>query len=274
MCVVIRVRDLGLGVPGCDDLVVGTLDETGTFGLRLPNGTHVPEGCRMTLRVGRAMLRLALVPDDVAKLPRARSDRRTAFGILVAAALHLVVLGFVAHGRLASEGASSVAAGETMQRMLVSAEERAIAELEAAQASTRELEAAAAVSTAAKEQAAAANAAKTTKAIETVAGARITRGEDRHAAKPAPDSAEPGRERDQAATFGMLAVLAGDDGITRAGREAFAAETGRSAMGSIFGQTIDDAASIGGLGLSGIGEGGGGKGAGIPLPVVFTRTSL
>ena len=36
-------------------------------------------------------------------------------------------------------------------------------------------------------------------------------------------------------------------------------------MGNIFGQTIDDAAGVGGLGLSGAGEGGGGKGAGVPL---------
>ncbi|MDB5219252.1 MAG: hypothetical protein JWO86_7179, partial [Myxococcaceae bacterium] len=134
----LRVRDLGLDVPGCDDLLVGVVDPaTGTFALRLPNGARVPADCRMTLRMGRALLRLTLVPDDVAKLPRARRDPRIAFGILAAAVVHLVVLGIIAHSR-GDEAETEQAARATMLRMVASAEERALSELAAAQQKTRE----------------------------------------------------------------------------------------------------------------------------------------
>ena len=134
----VHVRDLALDAPGCDDLVVGSVDPTtGAFSLRLPNGELVPAGCRMTLRMGRALLRLALVPDDVAKLPRARRDPLVAFGLLAAAVLHLVVLATIAHSR-SDEGETEQAARATMLRMVASAEERALAEVAAAQQKTRE----------------------------------------------------------------------------------------------------------------------------------------
>ena len=266
----IRVRDLSLAVPGCKDLVIGDVDPaTGAFALRLPNGNAVPAGCRLTVRLGRSLLRLSLVPDDVAKLPRARHDSLVAFGLIAAAALHLVVLATVAHSRV-DEGETEQAARATMLRMVASAEERALSELAAVQQKTRdtraeELAAAAAVaSTADHEEARAGNPSKRDGAA---ARARITRGDDRHAVAPTTTSPSRTRqaEREEAATFGILSVLAGGDSGPRPGSAAFAPETGRSAMGNIFGQTIDDAAGIGGLGLSGAGEGGGGKGAGIPL---------
>ncbi|MDB5215961.1 MAG: putative abductin-like protein [Myxococcaceae bacterium] len=276
----IRVRDLGLDVAGCDDLLVGSVDEaTGSFTLRLPNGAPVPAGCRMTLRMGRALLRLSLVADDVAKLPRARRDPLVAFGILAAAALHLIVLATIAHSR-SDEGESEQAARATMLQMVASAEERALSELAAAQQKTREtraeeLAAAAAIaSTPAKEEAKAGNPSK---AADAAARARITRGDDRHAATTARattnadrDRRDGDHDREEAASFGILSLLAGDAHAARAGSAAFAPETGRSAMGNIFGQTIDDAAGIGGLGLSGAGEGGGGKGAGVPLGTIGT----
>jgi outer membrane biosynthesis protein TonB len=272
----VRVRDLSLAVPGCDDLVVGSVDPaTGTFALRLPNGNLVPEGCRMTVRIGRALLRLTLVPDDIAKLPRTRHDSLVAFGLLAAAALHLVMLGTVAHSR-SDEGETEQAARATMLRMVASAEERALSELAAVQQTTREtraeeLAAAAAVaSTPEKEEAKAGNPSKRDGAA---ARTRITRGDERHAAIVTPTTSPSKKhdtERDESATFGILALLAGEESSTRPGSSAFAPETGRSAMGNIFGQTIDDAAGIGGLGLSGAGEGGGGKGAGIPLGSIGT----
>lgn len=258
----VRVRDLGLDVPGCDELVVGSVDaRTGALTLRLPNGEPVPAGCRMTLRMGRALLRLSLVPDDVAKLPRARRDPLVAFGILAAAAVHLIVLATIAHSR-SDEGESEQSARATMTQMVASAEERALTELAATQEKTKEtraeeLAAAAAIaSTPAKEEAKAGNPSK---AAATAARARTTHG-DHHR----------DRDREEAASFGILSLLAGDAPAARAGSSAFAPETGRSAMGNIFGQTIDDAAGIGGLGLSGAGEGGGGKGAGVPLGTIGT----
>ena len=264
----VRVRDLGLDVPGCDDLVVGSVDaSTGELTLRLPNGEPVPTGSRMTLRMGRALLRLSLVPDDVAKLPPARRDPLVAFGILAAAAVHLMVIGTIAHSR-GDEGETEQAARATMLQMVASAEERALTELAAAQERTRETHAeelaaaaaaaAAAVavaSTPAKEEAKAGNPSRAT---ATAARARITQGE-RHRDR------DRDRDREEAASFGILSLLTADAAAARAGSSAFAPETGRSAMGNIFGQTIDDAAGIGGLGLSGAGEGGGGKGAGVGL---------
>ncbi len=126
----LRVRDLGFDVPVAPDLVVAR-EDGGRLVLCLPNGAAVPAACRMAVRMGRATLRLSLVADDVDAPSRPRPDPRVALGIIAAAALHLVILGLVAHGR-APEGAQDEAALETMQRMVASAEERAVAELAAA----------------------------------------------------------------------------------------------------------------------------------------------
>jgi hypothetical protein len=243
----VRVRDLSLAVPGCDELLIGSVDpKTGTFALRLPNGNAVPEGCRMTVRLGRALLRLTLVPDDVAKLPRAGRDSRVAFGLIAAAALHLMVLATIAHSR-SDEGETEQAARATMLRMVASAEERALSELAAVQQKTRD-----------------------TRAEELAAAAAVASTPDQEEAKAGNPTRTRETDRAEAATFGILSLLAGEESSTRPGSSAFAPETGRSAMGNIFGQTIDDAAGIGGLGLSGAGEGGGGKGAGIPLGSIGT----
>jgi len=253
---VLRVRDLDLEVPGCADLVLGSVDDAGAFRLRLPNGALVPEGCRMTLRMGRTMLRLALVADDAVKLPRARPGKRMALGIIGAAALHLTVLGLMSHARV-DEGASEQAARETMQRMVSAAEDRAMTELYAALDKSR-LEPGMSAPTPDKEQAAAGNPSKVT---ETTARLRLTKGENRRADRPG---------REEVSTFGILSLLAGDEAGAHAGSSAFAAESGPSAMGNIFGQTIDDAAGMGGLGLTGPGQGAGGFGAGAKLGSIGT----
>jgi hypothetical protein len=85
-------------------------------------------------------------------------------------------------------------------------------------------------------------------------------GEARSAAHVAPWTA-----RDEAATFGIVAIRAGNAATTRAPVSAFRDEGGASARGDMFGQSIDDAAGPGGAVLSGAGEGGGGLGAGVPL---------
>lgn len=257
----IRIRDLGLEVDNPPDLVVADRDEQGQLGLRLPSGALVPAGAAMTLECGRAQLRLTLVADDVAAPRRALPDGRVAFAVLAAAALHVAVLGLVAHGR-EPEGAAEEAARETMQRMVVAADERAAAERAAVQKQTTDEMAAGLASAPAKdrgeEQGAAGNLSKTS---SVPARARITRGDDPRASKPS---------HEEVATFGILAILAGDAPGQRAGSSAFAAETGPSAMGNIFGQTIDDAAGMGGIGLSGAGEGGGGLGGGVSLGSIGT----
>jgi hypothetical protein len=210
----------------------------------------------MTLRMGRTMLRLALVADDAVKLPRAVPGPRLALGILAAAALHVTVLGLMSHARV-DEGASEQAARETMQRMVSAAEDRASAELAAAIEKSRN-EPGMSAPTPDKEQAAAGNPSKTS---ETAARLRRTKGENRRADKPG---------REEVSTFGLLSLLAGDEAGSHAGSSAFAAESGPSAMGNIFGSTIDDAAGMGGLGLSGPGQGAGGFGAGVKLSSIGT----
>ena len=255
---VVRVGDLGMDVSGSADLVVGSVDAAGVFRLQLPNGALVPHGCRMTVRMGRTLLRLALVADDAVRLPRAIPSTRTALGILGAAALHLTVLGLMSHARV-DEAASEQAARETMQRMVSSAEDRASKELAAALDKPRvETSPGMSAPAADKEQAAAGNLSKVT---ETPARLRLTKGESRHADKPG---------REEVSTFGILSLLAGNETGAHAGSSAFAVESGPSAMGNIFGQTIDDAAGMGALGLTGPGQGGGGFGAGVKLGSIGT----
>ncbi len=261
----LRIRDLGFDVPGDPHLVVAREDEARLV-LCLPSGAAVPDGCRTTLRMGRATLRLSLVADDVDAPRRALPDPRVAFGIITAAALHLVILGLLAHGR-APDGAQDEAALETMQRMVASAEARSIAELAAAkersehealtvQSSSALPKPAAVAGRSVHERGAAGNPGSTK-----VARGRITRGDDPRAERPG---------HDEVASFGLLALLAGPEGGNGAGSSAFAAEIGPAAMGNIFGQTIHDAEGAGGLGLSGPGEGGGGLGAGVPLSFIGT----
>ncbi|MBX3188080.1 MAG: hypothetical protein KF819_13745 [Labilithrix sp.] len=246
----LRVADLGLGLEEAAEIVVAE-GGRGAIELKLPNGTAVPAGCRMSLKVGKATLRISLVADDVAPPPRQRIDARVAYGIIGAAALHLVVMGFVALGR-APAGVAEEAAQATMKGYMAAAEERALADLAAAQQKAAESEALAAA--AAREERSAITSAK----ARDDAKARASKGEGaRRVALTRAGSSE------RVEGFGLLAILAKDG--ARARTSAFAAERGPSSIGNVFRSTIDDAASIGGLGLSGAGEGGGGKGAGVPL---------
>jgi hypothetical protein len=173
----VTIRDVGPDVPGAPGLVIAR-EEAGAFVLCLPNGQSVPAGCRMTLRMGRVLLRVSLVADDADALPSVRPDSRVALGIIGAAVLHLVTLGLVAHGR-APEGAQDQEAVETMQRMIRSAEDRALAELATAKerpadesaavpVPTPDAKRAALGSTPAKERGAAGNPSRATTAMAPV----------------------------------------------------------------------------------------------------------
>ena len=79
-----------------------------------------------------------------------------------------------------------------------------------------------------------------------------------------------------AGSFGMIGILstmsAGDPNAPTAlwGRDEALGNDPRSAMGNMWGQDIGDAAGLGGLGLTGIGEGGGGRYEGIGLGALGT----
>lgn len=258
----LRLRDLALDVPGSPELVIAGVDAAGAFGLRLPNGADVPADCRMTLRMGRAVLRLTLVTDDLVMMPPPRADRRAAFGVLAAAVLHLVLLGFVAHGRAGDDApASEQAAMEIMQRMVAAAEDRALAELAAAQERS--------AASAAEHQASAATAvppaenAQKHPGVAAVPEASVATGSMNAAIVGAGTPARAADERHEAAHFGMLAVLAPRGGAPRGHTSAFERWAGPPARSDIFAESIDDAAGLGGLHLSGVGEGGGGFGGGV-----------
>jgi len=84
------------------------------------------------------------------------------------------------------------------------------------------------------------------------------------------------RALDDASTFGMIGMLStmsgGDPNALTApwGGETTLGNDPRSAMGNLWGATLDDAAGAGGLGLTGYEEGGGGKGEGIGLDRIGT----
>ena len=251
------VSDLGLEVPTGHDLVIATRAVDGTRALQLPNGTSVPEGYVMTLHLGGATIRLALVADDIVVPLRFRPDARFAFGVIAAATLHIGVMGFLAAGR-APAGSQEENARAAMQSLLTKADERAQAELarldeEAAKAKI--VEPANGDGVARKEkEGSAGNPART----NDDGRAKDARGESRHASTgQRPDSKTSADTRDEVATFGLLAILNGGKPV-HAGTSPWSTETGPSAMGSIFGTTIHDAAGVGGLGLSGAGEGAGG----------------
>ena len=79
-----------------------------------------------------------------------------------------------------------------------------------------------------------------------------------------------------AQTFGMIGLVStmagGDPNAVTApwGGDISSGNDSRSALGNLWGTTLDDAAGGGGLSLSGLGEGGGGKGEGIGIGRVGT----
>lgn len=248
----VRVRDLDLPIASKLDLVIGSTEQ-GRARLVLPSGELVPPGCRMSLRLGRAVLRLSLVRADEAPLPRERSDGRVLKGLLLGALIHGTVLTMAVLGR-APVADEEAAAEVAMKGYLAAIDAREAALAAASLGSSETVETkdgeAAPSSGSTREEGAAGNPSRITESGLT----KKTRGIARQAGAA-------GEERPE--TFGILGLLGGDTPGARSGTSAFASFEGPGAMGNIFGATIEDAAGLGGLGLSGIGEGGGGLGAGV-----------
>lgn len=246
----LRIRDLGLPIAHTPDLVIAR-------GTKLEPDLHL----------GDVALRLALVEDDATSFPFVfPTEPRVALAVAAAAALHLVVLTLFMHGRIPPDSAEADAR-DAMKQYLAKAEERAArAEAEKAPPMTTPPDGAEA---AMAPGAGTANGGRGTPSEEGTAGDpsrtrdgaryRVTRGSDTRADRP--------EERALVAQFGLLSILGADTSGQNAGRSPWAAETGRSAMGNIFGATIHDAAGQAGLGLSGAGSGGGGLGGGVSMGV-------
>lgn len=259
----LRVRDLDLPVPHAPDLVIAR----GTQ-LVLPNGADVAPGHRMTVRFERVALRLSFVDGDATSFSHALpTEPRVALAIAAAAALHLVVLALFMHGRVPPDSVEADAR-DAMKQYLAKAEERAArAEAEKAPPMAPPPDGAEAAMAPATNDSRASRGGAGKPSEEGTAGDpsrtkdgaryRITRGTDTRESRP--------EERALASQFGLLAILGADTSGANAGRSPWAAETGRAAMGNIFGPTIHDAAGQAGLGLSGAGSGGGGLGAGVSM---------
>lgn len=111
------------------------------------------------------------------------------------------------------------------------------------------------------------------KSDEGTMGKQTSRQTNKHyAMKGAPDNADPHlarmHGREEATTFGMIAILSGADPDAPTapwGRDTAMGLDDLSAQGNMWGDEIGDAFGSGGLGLSGLGEGAGGNGLGIGL---------
>jgi hypothetical protein len=250
----IRVADLGFDLGG-GDVEIARMKE-GELALVLPNGTLVPRGSRMSLRLGRAVLRLELVADDVAAPPRPGLDRRFAFGIIAAAVLHAALVGSIVHGR-GSEATIEAGQRAELERYMMSIEQRAAAELAGSLAQAKESDDIGSLEL---------TAAGDPGVSGHVTSAELDRQRRQTRGLEARPTTRPSEE--EVASFGILALISGEG--QRAGSSAFAADVGRSAMGNIFGTTIGEAQGFAAVDLSGTGLGGGGSGAGLGLSGIGT----
>jgi hypothetical protein len=237
----VLVKDLALALPASPAMVLAERDGQGSLRLVLPGGALVPVGCRMTLRVGRASLEVALVADDAPALPRARLDARWPRLALGVTLLHLAAVGVVASpwgGASRGDAVDPRVELAIMQRLVASASQRALVERVAVEERSRE---------------APRDVPRPRPQALEVAPSRAAGAE----VGPAASSLPPASPRAEAAAFGMVGLLRGRASAPPA-RTAFADVPVPATRPSIFDQTLDD-------GLSSAGEGGGGPGAGVPL---------
>jgi hypothetical protein len=104
-------------------------------------------------------------------------------------------------------------------------------------------------------------------------GSQVAPARDaRYAIKGEADNTDPHMARErakmEAETFGMVGILLGtpeNAPIAAWARPDAFGKDPKSALGNMWGPTLDDAAGVGGLGLTGVAEGGGGFGEGIGL---------
>lgn len=222
----LRLEGLDLELPTDLDLLVARRDGEGNPFFVLPDGMVVPEGNRMSLRIGRLTLRLAFVVDDTPALPRVPLDPRIRLGVLAGLAAHVVFVSFFAFSPPRAVAPSNAPVA-SMRRSFVTPQALGLGDL-------------------------------TTTDEEP---SFVTSSEPR-ASEPTTLSVSPPaspKVEASAANFGMLALLPRKPARVSS---PFARET--KASRAIF-DAPPEIASVGGLDLSGIGEAGGGKGAGIPL---------
>jgi TonB family protein len=176
--------------------------------------------------------------------------------VLAAAVLHLAVLACLVHGR-----ASSVSIEESSLQYIGAAmaasEARARADLAAAAPPAPALfpTPGSAGPTAPREEGSAGSPSHTNEARQ-----RIASGDGRRPRAPTEDAI---------GSFGMISLVAGQGG-REPGTSPWADERGTSARGNLFGETIDDAAGVAGLGLSSAGSGAGEHGEAIALASIGT----
>lgn len=204
---------------------------------------------------GDLHVQLTLVPRDQPPLPRASRDLRVAFALLGAFVLHFMFGAVAFHGRVAP-GDEEASARAAMMTYAAAIDARTHAKIDPHPAPAPDK------------------------------GGEATEGKSGLAGNPTRENdvgrttdtlgtnhrvARPEEIRAEVSTFGMLALVASDHPGDEAGSSPWAKDLGPSAMGNMFGVTIDDAAGFGGLGLTGGGEGGGGKGHGVGFDLVVEK---
>jgi hypothetical protein len=207
---------------------------------------------------GDVSVQLAIVPKIDAGIPRHSSDGRAFGAILAAAAIHVVLAALAFHGR-AAPGDEEAAAHAAMMTYAAAIDARGHEKIEPRPAPKEQK----GTDAPAEKSGVAGNPART----NDVGRMKETRGSELHASRP-----EPGGNEIMT-TFSMLTLVAADHPGDDAGFSPWATDLGRSAMGNMFGATIDDAAGNGGLGLTGNGEGGGGKGKGVGFGGIESKGS-
>ncbi len=75
-----------------EDLPLARAEEDGRWTLLLANGEPAPEGTRLSIRTGKAVLRVRLVAPATLALPRAKSDGRVRRAFVGATIVHLAIV--------------------------------------------------------------------------------------------------------------------------------------------------------------------------------------
>lgn len=258
-----------LGVPADldgSDCELVRVDRAGAPELVLPSGAVVSEGARSSIRFDkRLLLRLELV-DAVLRVPRGSAKDGAPLSIfamsLVGHAAMLAALAWSFHGHGPENTASYDTERLAQMRVYLEAADRRQElsrqepELDYAEGDSEGTAAGGSGTRAHGEE-----------------GEMGSPGATRSAARYRLQEDRPSLARasaiDEAARFGMIALLGAED-LDEAPHESKFDKDVRGAMGNMWGTSIDEAIGAGSLGLSGVGEGGGGSGAGIGLGAIGT----
>lgn len=236
----VRLADIGLPIPGDDQLVVATLQH------------EEPVLLHDTIVRGAVALRLRLVDREAEKLPWELGDLRVASSVALGALFHLSVLflAFLVRATPVEEEAASRTELEAWVAAHDEPREHPIADSEPG-AGDAPLNMEPGTPTKARDPGAAGTMVRNRQGVTQKA-----RGDE----APLHDR----RRVEAALAFGMIGIINVGSGAS-SGKSGFADYEGPSATGSIFGARIEDAMGMGGATLSGGGDGGGGPGAGIGI---------